>query len=944
MSRDLRQRAEKVLARRQPIDAPEGEQGLNRLVHELQVHQVELEMQNEELRRAQAELERTRDRYRQLYDQAPVGYMTLDESGRILATNRRAAGLLTMLPARLLGLDLVRFMDAKEAERFQRYQGELFATGGKGSLELELRTYGGMPLPVLLESTLAIEDGVRRCRMAIIDLSEKRRTEMQLRDREALLAATLDTTRDGIITVDNHGTIESFNPGAERIFGRPAASVIGRPVAILMPPQHADLYRVYLAQVLSGPQELIGHPFQVEGRRDDGSLFPAELTLGDLVIDDRRRLVGVVRDVTDRRRMDEELRESLARFRVIAERLEDVFYILDAASGHPIYVSPAFTQVFGRPFENEGAGAPAWLDAVHPEDVARVRGAIEGACAGAEFDEEYRIVRADAAIRLVRDRAFPAREQNRVIGIIQDVTDERRLEEELRQAQRMESLGTLASGIAHDFNNLLMGLAGFASLALNSLEPEHPAAAYVRRSMEAVTRGASLTRQLLAFSHKRAAAAHSLELDAVVMAAKDLLDRLVGDHVSVVVETTAPGARVFADAGDIEQMLMNLVSNARDAMPNGGSVVVRTAPTTDKGEGDDAGGAATHVALSVRDTGEGMDEATKARVFEPFFTTKAVGKGTGLGLSTVFAVVRRLEGQVRVESQVGQGTTITISLPMAESESPVLGTEAPPAPGHETVLVVEDDGLVRTTVQSYLEALGYRVLCAANADEALRIVDGEGAHVDLTLTDVMMPGRLGGDLARELQERDPEMAILFMSAHPRHELVRLGRINARAPFLGKPFGQDELGIAVHRILAPDAILPSPDKRVPPSLRLLVIEDNADLADSLRESLELVGHLAVVASSGAEAMRIAGELRPHAVLCDLELGGGMSGYDVARVLAGGEAPVADRPYLVALTGTQKSDCNADALSAGFDIVLTKPTALEQIEDLLAGSEVANLVSK
>jgi two-component system cell cycle sensor histidine kinase/response regulator CckA len=575
------------------------------------------------------------------------------------------------------------------------------------------------------------------------------------------------------------------------------------------------------------------------------------------------------------------------------------------------------------------------LASVHPDDHERARAARERACAGEECDEEYRIVRPDGSVRLVRDRAFPAREQSRVIGILQDVTEERRLEEELRQSQRMESLGTLASGIAHDFNNLLMGLAGFASLALKSLDADHPAAGFVRRSLEAVTRGASLTRQLLAFSYRRPGGAAAIEIDSVVLAARDLLDRLVGDHIAVAVETTAPGLRVSADAGDVEQMLMNLLSNARDAMPNGGSVVVRTEPRSE------GGGEPTHVALSVRDTGHGMDDATKARVFEPFFTTKSVGKGTGLGLSTVFAVVRRLEGQVRVESQPGQGTTITISLPLVESESSELGAEAPAASGHETVLVVEDDPLVRTTVQSYLETLGYRVLCAANGDEALRAIEAPGTRVDLTLTDVMMPGRLGGELARELSGRQPEMDFLFMSAHPRQELVRLGRIEARAPFLSKPFTQDELGIAVHRMLAPDAAeAPEspPDEPALQPLRLLVIEDNVDLADSLRESLAIAGHEVMVAYGGGEGLRIARELSPHAVLCDLELGGGMSGYDVARALAGGQTAPHDRPYLVALTGTQKSACSEQALAAGFDFVLTKPTALEEIEEILARGEV------
>jgi CheY-like chemotaxis protein len=334
-------------------------------------------------------------------------------------------------------------------------------------------------------------------------------------------------------------------------------------------------------------------------------------------------------------------------------------------------------------------------------------------------------------------------------------------------------------------------------------------------------------------------------------------------------------------------------------------------------------------------------------VFEPFFTTKGLGKGTGLGLSTVFAVVRRLGGQVRVDSELGRGTTVTLFFPVTEWAPPALDALAPPAPGDETVLVVEDDALVRATVQAYLETLGYRVLGAANAEEAVRATEGAEQRIDLVVSDVMMPGRLGGDLARELRERRPDLRILFMSAHSRDELARLGRIEPGAPFLEKPFAQAELGRAARAILGGPPPAEAGGTSAPAEAhseitlverrarrRLLVVDDNADLAESLQEGLELEGHEVAVAYTGAEALRIARTLRPHAVLCDLELGEAMSGYEVARSLRR-EEPVRAL-FLVAFTGFEAASCRSAALAAGFDAVVTKPVGLEQIEQLLAAA--------
>jgi two-component system cell cycle sensor histidine kinase/response regulator CckA len=662
----------------------------------------------------------------------------------------------------------------------------------------------------------------------------------------------------------------------------------------------------------------------VPALRRDGSIFPAELTVGELRLERDRQYVGVIRDISERKQQEARVRDSLRRFQEIAERIEDVFYVMEPASGQVLYVSPAFDRIFGRSLSQEGG--PSWAPWIHTDDRERVQAALTRAAASGELDQEYRIVRPDGTERIVRDRAYPMRQENRITGIVHDITDERRLEQEARHAQRLEAVGTLASGIAHDFNNLLMGLAGLAKQALRALPEEHAAAALVKRSLESTERGVALTRQLLMFSGQRRAPAQPVELDAACRAARELLDRMVGEHIHLTMETNAPGLGVMAEPGEIEQILLNLATNSRDAMPSGGELVVRTA-------GD---ATLSWVTLSVSDTGGGMSAETQARIFEPFYTTKGVGQGTGLGLSTVFAVVRQRGGDVHVDSAPGRGTVMTVKLPVVASNltSEVSGGATPR--GTETVLAVENDALVRETTQGYLHALGYTALAASHPDVALELASRTD-RIDLLLSDVMMPGRLGGDLARELKRTHAGLRVLFMSAHPQSELLRLKRIEPDDGLLCKPFGQHELGVALRAVLdRPSGTVPAREIDGPDEPAwahgALIVDDDPDVAEAMRDALEEAGVSATVAHSGTEALRLAGTLHPDLVLCDVGLGrGGMSGYDVARALRA-DAGTRDA-LLVAVTGLPSEQCGADATAAGFNQVLTKPIDLPMLEELV-----------
>jgi len=382
----------------------------------------------------------------------------------------------------------------------------------------------------------------------------------------------------------------------------------------------------------------------------------------------------------------------------------------------------------------------------------------------------------------------------------------RRSEDQLRQAQKMEAVGRLAGGVAHDFNNLLTAINGNAQLLLEEIPETSPMRADLEEIQRAVVRAAALTRQLLAFSRKQLVRAEILDLNALIGETVKMLRRLIGEDIRLVTLHDPALGAVRADPGQLEQLIVNLAVNARDAMPNGGTLTIATS-NVEITERATAHGfdivPGSYVRLVVRDTGHGMDEATLARIFEPFFTTKEPGKGTGLGLSTVYGIVAQSEGFIRVESSPGRGTTFEVHLPRVarEDEAPT----PPPPPqvvldGAEVVLLVEDEPAVRSLARRILERRGYRVLEAANGEEALRVFAECDHAVDLLLTDVIMPGMNGRELAERLCSLDPEIAVLYMSGYTEDEIIRRGVLRDGLAFLPKPFSPDGLARRVAEVL------------------------------------------------------------------------------------------------------------------------------------------------
>jgi two-component system cell cycle sensor histidine kinase/response regulator CckA len=444
----------------------------------------------------------------------------------------------------------------------------------------------------------------------------------------------------------------------------------------------------------------------------------------------------------------------------------------------------------------------SFLEFVHPEDRQLVRDAIdEGIRQRTDWNVVYRTVWADGSVHSVNEigRAFYDEHgvALRTAGVGIDVTERQRLEANLRQAQKMEAIGRLAGGVAHDFNNLLTAIIGFTEMSLAELEPGHRIRADLECVLTAGQSGGSLTRQLLAFSRKQLLQPQILDLNVVMRRLNGLLRRTIGEDVQVVMRLGDDVGDVRADPGQVEQVVINLVVNARDAMPRGGVVTIQTSGATlDHAYAEQHPGASAgpHALVAVTDTGSGMTEAVKAHLFEPFFTTKSKGVGTGLGLATVYGIVKQSGGFIDLDTELGRGTTFRIYLPRAQrtaDESKLVETHAV-AGGTETILLVEDQDQVRTVVRTTLSRRGYVVLEADGADDARRYVREHPGPIDLLLTDVVMPGMNGRDLARAMLSERPHLRVLYMSGYADHAIVRHGVIERGLQYIQKPFAPDAL--------------------------------------------------------------------------------------------------------------------------------------------------------
>ena len=513
---------------------------------------------------------------------------------------------------------------------------------------------------------------------------------------------------------------------------------------------------------------------------------------------------------------EEERRQGERRFREVVENIREVFWVTDGEYRQMIYVSPAYETIWGRSCESLYAAPHSWLDAVPDDDRERVAELARTKCAIGEFDDTYRIVQPGGATRWIRSRAFPVRAEDgrleRIVGFATDITEQRHLEDQFRQAQKMESMGRLAGGIAHDFNNLLTVINGTTDLATLSLPETHPLRADLAAIRLAGERATTLTRQLLALSRQQMLKPVVINLSTIVMGLREMLQRVLGEDIDLVVRAADDLPSVKADPGQMEQVVLNLAVNARDAMPDGGILTIeaRKVPAAYVADTQGVTGTAS-VQVSVSDTGVGMDDETRQHIFEPFFTTKELGKGTGLGLSTVYGIVQQSGGTVWVESAPGRGSTFTLQLPSVNEPLPaaVPAPAAPPARGTETILLVEDEHALRALTRRVLESGGYTVLEAANGADALARVQHHEGLLHMLFTDVVMPGMNGRELAGRITGLRPDTKVLYASGYTNDAILRHGVLDAGSSFISKPYTPTELQRRVRDVLDASGLSGSP---------------------------------------------------------------------------------------------------------------------------------------
>ena len=527
------------------------------------------------------------------------------------------------------------------------------------------------------------------------------------------------------------------------------------------------------------------------------------------------RIAGALQLASVRREAASKLRDAEERFRLLQLATNDIIWDWDIESGKVLWNEELERQT-GWSRDEVGPLTVAWAARIHPEDVDRVVRSLHRAVSGGggSWTAEYRVRKRDGSWGTYLDRAFivhdDCKRPVRMIGALLDVTERERLAEEVRRAERLQAAGKLAGGMAHEVNNMMTAVLGFGDFVLRQLPEDSPARLDINEMVKAGERAARVTQQLLAFTRRQVLQPTLVDVNQVVRELASPLERLAGATVMIATELTPRASRVRVDRTQLEQMLINLVHNARDAMPAGGAITIATAEifvdqrVSGARRGDDLE-PGKHLVLAVRDTGVGMDERTLRQAFEPFFTTKPVGQGTGLGLSTVYGTVRQSGGHITLDSIVGLGTTVTIYLP-AIDDGPPPDTAARHTPGRgtERILVVEDERVVRSLVARTLTDKGFEVVEAEDGIQALKILkergDAPDKRFDLVLSDVVMPRLAGRELGYAIKARYPDLTVLFMSGYTGDEILQRGLMDPDALFLPKPFTADQLVEKLREVL------------------------------------------------------------------------------------------------------------------------------------------------
>ncbi len=887
----LRRRAEERLGERKAQDVrPATKQDTLRLLHELQVHQIEMEMQNEELIAARKELEAGLERYTDLYDFAPVGYFTLGRDGAILQVNLTGARLLGLERANLVKRRLGLFVSPADRKAFSTFLDKVFEGNGLEACEVSIcrqgqpstaskRFEGASGLHVHIDATAAA-DG-QTCRAAVTDIAERKGTQSRI-ELAAEVLGILNRSNDLERIIDDILRLFKKNLGFEvtgiRLrdgcdfpyfvqngfpdhfvqkeshlcsydqAGQPVLDAAGKPVLecmcgnVLMGrtdpakplfTEGGSFWTNSTTDMLASTTE---NDRQVRARNrcngegyESVALIPIRSgsdIIGLLQLNDRRRdllspqlvqfLEGLGQSIgvaVKRQQAEQSLRESEERFRTLIEAVTDYTYRAIVRDGRVVETThgPGCLGLTGYSPEEFRADPDLWFRMVPPEDQPTVLEWATKLSSGQKVGPlEHQVVHKNGQTRWVRNSAVPRHDRlgqyTGYEGLIQDFTDYKRLQDQFAQAQKMEAIGQLAGGVAHDFRNQLAVVIGYAEMLLRRNLVNDKGRAKVQHIIEAADRSTRITGQLLAFSRQQTLQPEVINVNSVTADMMKSLAQTIGEDIRLSIVPNDELWSIRVDPGQFQQALLNLVLNARDAMPRGGRLAIETENVVldeDFARQHVGISPGRHVVLTVSDTGDGMSPETLGHIFEPFFTTKPRGKGTGLGLAMIHGFVVQSGGAIDVQSMPDKGTTFRLHFPavasVADSAQPASRTQEL-SRGSGAVLVVEDEQAIRRMLLETLGECGYTVKTAGNAQEAMALIDLPEQVIDLLVTDVVMPGWSGAELAKHFKAARPGVPVLMISGYTGTVLTGHGVVPADVNLLIKPFSSQSIVETVQKIL------------------------------------------------------------------------------------------------------------------------------------------------
>ena len=757
-----------------------------------------------ECKQTEAALRASEERYRTLLETTDTGYAILDAGGRVCGANReyiRLTGHSDL--SEIIGRSVTEWTVEADRERNTAEIKKCLDQGFVRNLEINYLNREGRVIPVEVNATVVRSGQVMHILALCRDITERKLAEREREQSVSLLRAALESTADGILVVDNQGRIITFNEQFTKLWRIPDAVLASRDDQraldfVLEQLKHPEQFRAKV-------QELYAHP-------DADSFDDLEFTDGRVFERYSRpqridgRPVGRVwsfRDVTGRRQKEAELNRLMT---AIEQSPESV--VITDIEGRIQYVNPFFEQVTGYTRAEVIGQNPRLLKsgkqdkAFYQEIWARIGAGEVWRGRFVNKKKNGVLYSEDAVIAPVRN------EKNAVthyIAIKRDITRELELEDQNRQTQKIDSIGRLAGGVAHDFNNILTTILGNAELVLTQLAPDAPLRSNLEAIQEGAERGANLTRQLLAFARRQVIEPRLVNLNQLIGGLNKTLQRLIGDDIKLVVLNASDLALIKVDPGQIEQVLLNLAVNARDAMPDGGTLTICARNVT---LGKDYAtrhliSPGDYVMVSVTDTGVGMTDEVKRQIFEPFFTTKEQGKGTGLGLATCFGIIQQSHGHIHCDSEAGKGTEFRIYLPPIRQNENVTAVPETPADlprGTETILLAEDEPSLRRLMARVLRMQGYTILEAADGNEALALAQANGSKIRLLVTDVIMPGLSGKMLAEWLTQVNRGVKVVFISGYINNAAVRGAMAKPGTLFLQKPFNPQDLARKVRDAL------------------------------------------------------------------------------------------------------------------------------------------------